>query len=784
MRSPRWNKMLADLWLNPTRTVLVVLSLTIGIFAVGIVATVKPVLLRDLDYSYARTNPQSATLYTDHADDRILEQVRQLPGVKSADGRRTVTARLRLPSGEAKDFVLTMLSDFDAPAVNRIFPEQGAWPPGPGEVLVERSSLPAVEAAIGDSVAVEMAGGIKQSLRVSGTVHDIHRPLAAFSLRVFGAVSPTTMEQLGQPRTYNTIHFTVNGDPLDETNIRLVANQIRDLLPKSGVEVTGTKFPTPGKSPANGVVGPLIMILQAVGLFVLLLSGLLVTNTISALLTEQVRQIGMMKAIGASRRQLAGIYLATVAVFGLVALLLAVPLSALAAGWLVSFLSGLLNITSGGWYIPLSALLLQAVLALGLPLLAALFPILRGTAVSVREAVNDYGVQEEATGGWERVLPFLPAPLLLSLHNTFRRKGRLVRTVLVLVVAGAVFTGVLSVRQSLLTTLDVSLRSSAFDLQVEFEQPQPLEELRAQARQIAGVAAADGWLSRWVTRIRPDGGISKDFLLVALDPNSPVIQPVLVEGRWLTPEDRNATVINVADLGEEPDIKVGSTITLKLGAREEPFEVVGIARNAYDDFYIPYATYASLLNQQGLASHLMIRSQGGDTTALGESVVRQVEAQGARVAKWTVMESVRTRVINQFTMLVAFLVIMGLLLALVGGLGLAGTMGINVLERTREVGILRAIGASTGSVLQVIITEGLFIGLISWVLSALAAWPTGLLLLKVVQVADMKSQPEFAYSTTGLLLWLLLVEVVSGLASFLPAWRAARLSVRQVLAYE
>lgn len=790
MLSPRWKKMLADLWLNPARTVLVVLSLTVGVFAVGTVTTVRPVLLRDLDYSFSRTNPMSAAVYTAGADDRILAEIRKLPGVAEADGRGAVTARLRLPAGEVKDFELSMLSDFEHQSVNRFFPEQCAWPPRAGEVLVERSSLPAVGASIGEQVTVEMPGGITRSLKVAGTYHDIHRPLAAFSLRVFGAIGPETMAQLGQPRTYNTINFTVAGDRLDEGQIRKVAAEVRDLLLKNGLAVTGTKYPTPGKSPASTVVVPATMLLEAIGLFVLLLSGLLLTNTISALLTEQIRQIGMMKAIGASRRQVAAIYLTGVAVYGLAALVLAVPLSALAAGGLVRFLSRLFNITSGGWYIPVSALILQALLAVGVPLLAALVPIRRATAVSVREAVNDYGVREDAAGdppAWERFFAFLPATLLLSLHNTFRRKGRLIRTVLVLVVAGAVFTGVLSVRESLLITLNESLRSSAFDVQLEFETPQPVAGLLTEARQIPGVAAADGWLSRWVTRIRPDGGVSKDFVLVAADPQSPVLQPVLVEGRWLTPADRNAVVINVADLGAEPDIKVGSTIILKLGTKETPVLVVGIARNAYDDIYIPYATYAGLMNQAGLADHLMLRVTSRDVTAqaaLGEAVVKRFEARGAKVAKMTVMEAERRRVISQFNLLVAFLVIMGVLLAVVGGLGLAGTMGINVLERTREIGVMRAIGASTGSLLQVFISEGLLIGLISWLLSALAAWPTGLLLLKVIEVADLKSQPSFTYSLTGLLLWLVLAEAVAGMASFLPAWRAARLSVRAVLAYE
>jgi putative ABC transport system permease protein len=124
------------------------------------------------------------------------------------------------------------------------------------------------------------------------------------------------------------------------------------------------------------------------------------------------------------------------------------------------------------------------------------------------------------------------------------------------------------------------------------------------------------------------------------------------------------------------------------------------------------------------------------------------------------------------------------LIAIVGGLGLMGTMSINVIERTREIGVMRAVGASDGSVIQVFVVEGIFIGLLSWMVGVVLALPIGKLLSDAVGVAFLEAPLSYTFSTKGTLLWLAIVVVLASLASILPAWNASRLSVREVLAYE
>ena len=137
-----------------------------------------------------------------------------------------------------------------------------------------------------------------------------------------------------------------------------------------------------------------------------------------------------------------------------------------------------------------------------------------------------------------------------------------------------------------------------------------------------------------------------------------------------------------------------------------------------------------------------------------------------------------------FNVIIVFLLFMAVLLGFVGGLGLMGTMSINVLERTREIGVLRAIGAPNRGVAQVFILEGITIGLLSWVMGSLLAIPMSQGLNQAVGGAIMGTPLTYAYSMPGLWLWLVVVLILSALASFIPARNASRMTVREVLAYE
>ena len=134
--------------------------------------------------------------------------------------------------------------------------------------------------------------------------------------------------------------------------------------------------------------------------------------------------------------------------------------------------------------------------------------------------------------------------------------------------------------------------------------------------------------------------------------------------------------------------------------------------------------------------------------------------------------------------LIIFLLIMALLTASVGSIGLTGTMSINVLERTREIGVMRTIGAVDRVIMQSVIIEGLVIGLITWILAVAASFPISYFLLGIIGDAIAGSEIALRLTPLGMLYWLGIVAVLSVLASIMPARNAARLTINEVLAYE
>jgi putative ABC transport system permease protein len=169
---------------------------------------------------------------------------------------------------------------------------------------------------------------------------------------------------------------------------------------------------------------------------------------------------------------------------------------------------------------------------------------------------------------------------------------------------------------------------------------------------------------------------------------------------------------------------------------------------------------------------------------LGQAIEQLYRDSGFRVQQMSTIDQLRTTISTVFDVIIIFLLFMALLLGVVGGLGLMGTMSINVMERTREIGVMRAVGASNGAILRIILVEGLIIGLLSWTIGGIVALPASRILTDTVGKALLQAAPSYIFSTAGTILWLGIVMVVAFLASFVPARRASRLTVREVLSYE
>jgi putative ABC transport system permease protein len=264
----------------------------------------------------------------------------------------------------------------------------------------------------------------------------------------------------------------------------------------------------------------------------------------------------------------------------------------------------------------------------------------------------------------------------------------------------------------------------------------------------------------------------------------------MVEGRWIQPGDVRKMALSEGAKKYYPGLKAGDTINLKINGRDELWQVVGLFKFVDREGVIGYAPFEYVSKVNDLAnqssSYRVVTDQHDrsyqDAKAIElDKYFRDLGykvriAQAGRASLDTATESI--------DILVVFLLIMAILTAVVGSMGLAGTMGMNVLERTREIGIMRAIGADDRAVMRTVIAEGVVIGMISFGLAIVLSIPFTYLLSTIISLAIFQSPIATVFTVTGYAIWLTLVLVLSALASILPARNAASLTIREVLAYE
>jgi putative ABC transport system permease protein len=208
--------------------------------------------------------------------------------------------------------------------------------------------------------------------------------------------------------------------------------------------------------------------------------------------------------------------------------------------------------------------------------------------------------------------------------------------------------------------------------------------------------------------------------------------------------------------------------------------------------YLAYTTYeflSEVIHQNNRANSFRVVSENPNMNivqqkALGAAIEARLKEKGYRVSELEAGKSLTATTANGLNILTGFLLMMAVLIAIVGSIGLTGTMSLNVLERTREIGILRAIGASDKAVMRLVMIEGLLIGMMSWIFGVILSFPIGNLMANAVNLALFGAPAGVTITLMGDFLWLLVVTVLSVLASVGPARNATRLTIREVLSYE
>lgn len=803
MNRPRWQKVFSDLWKNKSRSVLVIASIAVGLFAIGIIAKTYLSISRDMQLGYQAVNPANIQVQTSLIDQDMVDRVSHLAGVRVVEAARQVRMQVAGQGGTWEAISLNG-QDFAESQINQVEVLAGSWPPQDHQIVLADHKLSDVAAGLGDWVTLRNPNGDTFELQVVGIVKDQTIGAASgnggfFNAPVTGYVAADALEwlQVDSPELYNQLHVTISGDPTVEANRSQAANVIRQELEDNRVLVNNLSTRSPLYHPNKELVDAIVGVLVLLGFLVVFLSAFLITNTLQSLLDQQMQQIGIMKTVGARRGQITLVYMAMIFVYGGLAFLIAYPLANVTADRLVTFLASTINFRYSGTRFEPVVLLIQIALALLVPQIAAYFPIQHGVGISVQEALSGIRQADEAGKGWiDRQLAYLrrlSRPLLIAIRNIFRRKGRLALTLVTLTLGGAVFISVFNVRISLSNYVTQLSQYFLADLNLSLARPYRVDEIRQLLAEVPEISWVEAWDQVQSSVVLPDGSIADNVSLLAVPQGSQLIQPILIDGRWLVPGDQNAIVLNDQFLDRFPWLGLGDTLTLQIGDDETEWVVVGYFQLAGKigglAAYSQQEYLATLPTRvQNQSSTYRIVAEGHPDSAAQKALALKVqavlEANNIQVSDLTTGSNINDSSAAPFAVLTSFLLILAILTALVGSIGLAGTMSMNVMDRTREIGVMRSIGASDAILMKMVLVEGLGIGWISWLLGALLSFPISKLMSDLVTRALFGAPSGYSFTVTGFILWLGIVSLLSILASTMPARSATHLTIREVLAYE
>lgn len=787
MLSPRWKKVLRDLWLHKARTSLVISSICVGIIGAGSVLNAWSLVRRGTHDEYGASNPPSAVIRVDEIDDALLAKVRAMPALAAVQTRRVVMGSIQTRTGW-QGAMLMSTSDFAANRIGVIKQDRGAWPPPDNAIIVEHSSVEFAEVAIGDSLVLQVGDAPQRRMPVSGIARDVGLAPGWMEHIVYLFVTPATLASLGVPTSMNEFQILVRDRSLDREALKAVANDVRSIIEGAGHKVSDVNVPVPGRHIHAAQIDSLLYTQGAFGLLALFLSAILVVNLVSAMLTGQVREIGVMKAIGARADQLAAMYLTLALILGLIACAISLPIAALLGRLYAGFTADLLNFDVAAFSIPAWSFGLQLVVGSLLPVIAAAFPVARGCRISVSNAMRDFGTSGRGeSGSFVMGIRGFSRPVLLSLRNAFRRRERMLLTLATLSVGGAVYLGALNLRAAVIGAVDLLFASQKFDVSFRLAQPHSADSLVAIASRVATVTSAEAWVGARANLTTAEGKPGNSFVITAPPLNSKLLVVTVDSGPGLSAGPVNGLIVNARLQADEPELALGKEITLMIAGRPAQWRVVGIADTGPQP--ASYSTREIVEHVKGMTgATTLVVATSASTPSSKLEMIRQLRSDltdaGIEVSSSQSKVQSRAVIEDHLLMVAGFLGNMSLLMIVVGALGLASTMSLAVLERTREIGVLRAIGARHGSILAMIQTEGLVIAVLSWALAIPLSLPMSIMLGNAFGRVMLKVPVHLLPNGRGVLQWLAVVVGVSIIACAWPARRATRITTAATLAYE
>ncbi|MBI4670873.1 MAG: ABC transporter permease [Chloroflexi bacterium] len=824
MISALFRKAYRDVTKRRVRSVLTLLGILIGVGGVVAIVSTGENLARAQQAAYANASQNDIAYWVWNAPASLPRAVRDIDNVRAAELRVDFFTRCRWNGGNAgegnaaasvpygtlaaafphaRDVYLHGIADFENQRVDQVFLRAGRFPKQ-GEIVIEQSALAVIPLQFGDTLTCRGNGAEpNRTFTLVGAVQTPNYPNAALlDYATLYAPSNDVIRLLGASGA-NGLLLKVN----DLAQARDTARDVSQLLDRRNIQRNAPTLRDPQNFLGKRELDALLAVLSIFSVVGLITSGFLVANTLAAIVTEQVSEIGTLKALGGTRGQVMLVYLFSALVYGIVGTALGLLVGAFASWQLMLYVGTLLNLTVDFQMSPLG-IALGVVVGIGVTLLAGALPAFGATRIPVKRALESYGITPTyGAGRLDRIVQrivALPPLAAMSVRNLARRKGRALVTMLVIGVAVATSLAAQAVSVTVDRAIDDLFRTYRADAWLWFGEYVG-ENMRAALTTVEGVEEAEVWSLQnvWVVKKSERGregeiesGRDRErereaarARLWGIPANTTLYIPKLVEGRWLRAGEADRAVIST-DLVESLGVRVGDEIQVDTGDAPRAFRVVGIAidnsvflgSQVAGKVFVPETIVAKMQGREGWATFFAV----GLTRHDSDGVDAQLDVISQKFKRYQMGSDSAAREVKgakeQTRILTIALAAMSVLVGVIGALGVVNTITLNVLERRREIGVLRSIGASDANVMQAFLTEGLAFGIGGWLIGIVLGYPLGLILAGVMEAVLFHLNYVFTFQMVLVSLGFALL--LTTIASLIPALVAARMKVKEVLRYE
>ena len=712
-----------------------------------------------------------------------------LPNVEAVEARSEVQTRVYVGERRAAA-VLIGIRDFARQAVDVVRVASGAAP-ARGEVLVDvqNANQGMYEGRTGDIARVVGPSGAEGKLRISGEALNLGggRQVADDDVVVLYATAETVAALSGEPG-YGELAFR-----LRDTSAASVSSTVAAVRASLAGMPGFTGFAglpdvrAPGDWPGKEDSDLFVDFFGVITLLALLSALVLISNTMTTLVSEQTGEIGIMRAVGARRRQVALVYVKTALLLGAIGTLVGIALGILLSNLLASFFGSTFFAIDVGFGVDLSVIAVAALIGLLGPALAALPAIRRGTRVDLRQALESTGSAVGSQDAGDRLLRrvrFLPRTMQIGLRGVGRRKRRTLATALVVALAVGNLLAIMGLAAAATKATRAAWGEHIEEIRIWTGGGTPFDERAAQAiRSTPGVAEAQPAL---VTDVE----LSGEEAFVWGVPREPLIRLDTTDGRWFTAVEEQAhdrVAVIERNLAERIGTEVGDRVMLSTAVGAASFRIVGIANNRQEDgtvLFVPLMTLRSLLHEPTGVSTYWIKTTSPEHAVVDRTFTRledRLNTLGYQMGGEITYVEERNEVAANRT-ITTTIAVFGLLIVAISMVALANAITMSILERTREIGILRCIGARARDVRRIFATEGVVLALAGWLLGIPIGYALDRFLVWLVwEVVDVRIQVVFP--PWNIALALVGTVVLALLIMLLPIRRAVRFRPGEALRY-